>query len=142
MTKAIKIQTKDLLTEYNMMKTQMTAMGEKALKLAFDVSKDLEKLVIRGYTPSFNDGEPCVHSQDYNFVINSFFTEGYDLDSGDESEEECPLKPLELEVVKELVNSDLVSNFLVSKFETDFTVTVTKGKNGDLKYEREYYSCD
>ncbi len=38
----------------------------------FDEFPDLNRVIIQGYTPGFNDGDPCVHSQETYLNIRGF----------------------------------------------------------------------
>lgn len=139
MNKAAKIKAKDLTTQYKVLKTSLLAMGEEALKTVFEVSPKIKEVVIRGYTPSFNDGEPCEHVQLDNFSINGYFTEGYSFDEDEENEKECPISEAELALVVGLVNSDMVFTFLKDKYGTNFELTIKLDKESKLSISQEHY---
>ena len=52
----------------NDFKDEIRLQGDKTLRDAakevFDEVEGLTKFFCRGYTPRFNDGEPCTHSSD------------------------------------------------------------------------------
>ena len=43
--------------------TNGNAMCAEIFEKAFAANPDVKMLVVNGYTPGFNDGEPCTHSQ-------------------------------------------------------------------------------
>ena len=71
MSKNILKMIEEMNAQVNALKQQVRDNGEEGLKeLAkevFDQVEGLKKFVVVGYTPSFNDGEPCTHSSFYGF---------------------------------------------------------------------------
>lgn len=59
-------------------------VAEELFKQFFEKHVGLTKLVIYGYTPGFNDGEPCVHSQ--RVVIGTSWGDGKYFDFSDEED--------------------------------------------------------
>lgn len=61
----------DLINQYRelqkkvkkQLQTEGTEIAKELFKQFFQEHPGLTKLVINGYTPGFNDGEPCVHEQ-------------------------------------------------------------------------------
>ena len=67
-------------------KTEGSNIAKEVFKEVFEKHPGLTYIVIRGYTPEFNDGEPCVHGQEVLFGYKwvgkqeSFDFADYDLE--------------------------------------------------------------
>lgn len=111
-------------------------------------------LVVRGYTPSFNDGEACTHRFDYSLCVekeaygfsvdelyleleyNEDWAELFDYDPEKQTTINTKFKGNELfhEVINEF------SDFLDDINETNYEVQV-KFKDGQLTFINDYYDC-
>lgn len=117
-------------------------------KEIFNKHEGLKLVVIRGWTPGFNDGEPCNHSQetfvgrcswreyldfeDYSAVAEYF---EYDEETGEHINSAC--KTLD-EVAEEVeVYAELVERV----FYTNFLVQVCLDDEGDVKVIEDEYWC-
>lgn len=71
MSKNILAMIEEMNKQVAALKAQVVEQGTEGLaeiaKDVFDQINGLKKFVIVGYTPSFNDGEPCEHSSFYGF---------------------------------------------------------------------------
>lgn len=114
---------------------------------------------IQGYTPSFNDGEPCEHSSHYSLCIGfkeSTYREGYKyfkLDDCEASENEDVAELLECNFDDfTSINSHLEGNedfledvgilmkIVDETYNTDFEVKL-KFKDGIITLENNDYYC-
>ena len=90
-TKLIEKAAKRQLERYEQQKEVSAKLAEDLKQLFVDVP-NLEKIVIKAYTPGFNDGDPCTHNQrEPGFYIkNSDWIAGQakDEDSSEEDEDE------------------------------------------------------
>lgn len=111
-------------------------------------------LVVRGYTPSFNDGDECRHSFDYSLCTekegygfsddelyleieyNEDWAEFFEYDSVDDSTINTKFKGNEL--FHEVINE--YADFLDDINETNYEVRV-KFKDGELTFINDYYDC-
>lgn len=117
-------------------------------------------IFIRGYTPSFNDGEPCEHSSYYSLCIGSresSYTKSnykwFKLDDCEASENEDVAELLECDFDNfTSINSHLEGNndfledieilmkIVDESYNTDFEVKI-KFKDGNITLEHDYYYC-
>lgn len=117
-------------------------------------------IFIRGYTPSFNDGEPCEHSSYYSLCIGSkesSYTgsnyKWFKLDDCEASENEEIAELLECNFDNfTSINSHLGDNedflgdieilikIVDEAYNTDFEVKI-KFKDGDITLEHDDYYC-
>lgn len=115
---------------------------------------------IRGYTPSFNDGEPCKHSSRYSLCIGfrEFYYTGssykcFKLDDCDASENEEVAEVIECDFDNfTSINSHLEGNedflgdikilmkIVDEAYNTDFEVKL-KYKDGNITLEHDDYHC-
>lgn len=114
---------------------------------------------IQGYTPSFNDGEPCEHSSHYSLCLGSresTYREGYKyfkLDDCEASENEEVAELLECDFDNfTSINSHLEGNedfledieilmkIVDEAYNTDFEAKI-KFKDGDVTLEHDDYYC-
>jgi len=140
--------TKEKLTE---LKTKIKSL-QKTLEEAensifnelrdslFDENPTLKKFSFRGWTPSFNDGDPCKFSCDLNYPsVNGYDSGDAEWEDGKEHSKE---KLKETEKLSENVSevlSILPESFYERKFGSyGFEVTVTKEKITIDEYDCGY----
>lgn len=138
-----------------------------ALAGAFAVHSDIKAILINGYTPGFNDGDPCTHTQ-YSVIdadeIKDHVTDSLEMVAfllGFESEEAMDLefaeKGLDWEEVME--NLDLgdfpyevsrevdshldgIEDVLHEVMGTDWQILAVRLQDGTIKtMTNEYYDC-
>jgi hypothetical protein len=131
-----------------------------ALKEAVDptlnqISKEygdqLDILTIVGYTPGFNDGEPCTHGSDWGFGYS--FLQDYGLEDSMEEWFEDEEGEIQEELIEELLNkkvdvpkevnefvSKVLDPYFEEKLETDYRVTIFF-ENGTYRIEEDEYDC-
>ena len=162
----------DALDDFKMeLRSQGEGILRDAAKEVFDSVEGLAKFYCRGYTPSFNDGEPCTHSSDgywgnLSYEWNRYY-EDYRLSEDDgieqepdffgsslgciygqptfDSAEECPKV--------EYVNSGVVDRDLATRkvgdmaclcdvvYDTNYKVFFTKCEDGSVDVVYEDYGC-
>lgn len=126
---------KELKTRINVklkeLETQQLETFKEVTEFLFKNNPDLKSFSFRGYTPSFNDGEPC----EFSTTIDSPSVNGYNSDYGeweDGSEEHTDEDEATSERLSEVVSAYLKvlpESFYGQKFGTSgFEVTVTKDK--------------
>ena len=103
------------------------------VQVIFNEFSWLTKLIVKAYTPSFNDGDPCTNIQE-PVVINDY-SEDYGWSSDD---------PQNANLVEK--NYDEINNFcflLEETFElafgTDFAITFTRDTDKIKMEQDEYY---
>lgn len=117
-------------------------------------------IYMRGYTPSFNDGDPCKHSFDFSFGKRHFLvkdkasfdniSEKFDYFYDELSDDDFDIEPDETDYVtmpllsekdavkiEELCES--INELLCIKNETDFRIKVYKSRNGEVKVSIDEY---
>lgn len=107
-------------------------------------AEDSKKLYIyiQGYTPDFNDGDPCRHSVDVykkEEILNYIFEEEEEIFSGISKEDiknsrDWPDKNDFRDCLEE------VGEVLTNKYTTDFQVLITL-KDGKIHYIKDEYNC-
>lgn len=174
MSKNILKMIEEMNAQVAALKQQVRDNGKEGLKeLAkevFDGVEGLKKFVIVGYTPSFNDGEPCTHSSFYGFG-NYQWTERYSkngeyyLNSDELGEREDFEEFLELEEFSSYAettdpttpivyaNSGVKdadkAHHLIGKlddvcemlFDTNYAVYFTLNEDGSVDVEQDDYDC-
>lgn len=97
---------------------------------------DVKKLIYVGYTPGFNDGDPCTHNQD-------LFLNQTDEDEYEEDDDGNPIELPEIsyDTIRE-INSLLspLDDIVEMRYGTDFKITYTL-ENGEIKILQEDYYC-
>ena len=100
-------------------------------------------LYIQGYTPSFNDGDPCTH-RSYVHDREDIISEGileYESEffgSIDEQQIEESLDPPNSEEFRDALEA--VEEALEYKYGTDYQVLITL-KDNNISYVRDHYDC-
>lgn len=140
-------------------------------KDVFNEVEGLKKFVILGYTPSFNDGEPCTHSSVYGFGdyhwTESYKRDGtYYIDTDEVGEREEFVEFFELEEVDlyeettnpqdspiVYANSGVVDAKKAYKligalddvcemlYDTNYVVYFTLNEDGSVDVEQDDYDC-
>jgi len=112
----------------------------------FGVIPELTEIVVKGYTPGFNDGEPCTHSQ-MSPHINGVDEYGDrddedDSDSDGDNNEVAEIKEISNEN-REIVASEVnrLSGALESLFGTNWKITIKRQEDGTISWEQEDYDC-
>jgi len=130
-----------------------------ALKEAVDPTLDhiakncgeLDVITIIGYTPGFNDGEPCTHGSYWGFGWG--FLAGYGIEDYVEDYIEVDDEDLLEEKMDELLNKkvtvsqevedfvrEVLDPYFEEKLETDYRVHILF-ENGTYKIEEHEYDC-
>lgn len=123
----------------------------------FDQNKGLKYIHIIGWTPGFNDGKPCTHSQESYVGASHNGWQGklyYDFDERELYDE--------FEVVYEEEDSDTVVSHINSEcqtlnqvasqiavydeiiervYDTNFELKITLNENGKVVVDQDWYDC-
>lgn len=134
---------------------EAAAAYEKAVQDAFqpglqyiaeNYGNDIGVITIIGYTPGFNDGEPCEHSTDYMFGYRELdnYGMGYLLDEWFEDQPELIEELVEREVkvpaeVKTFVGTAL-DGYFEKKLGTNYRVHIIF-ENNTYRIEEDEYDC-
>lgn len=112
-------------------------------------------VVFIGYTPSFNDGEPCKHSSDYSYpmrLVESKWGKYWDNDDRESAEDYTELFELDDET-ETSINTHLendedfkavlyhLDDLISEVYETNYEVKI-KVKGDSVLIEHEDYYCD
>lgn len=114
----------------------------------FDQHEGLNFVLIRGYTPGFNDGEPCTHSQntfvganDYGRYLDFEDYELYEEFGVEEGETENHVNK-DCKTLKEAkAQIEAYDEILERVFVTNFDLKITKGEDGKVKVVADDYWC-
>lgn len=128
----------------------------------FDKHKGMRKIRFVGYTPSFNDGDPCYHSSDFAVGLYSrqpktYRESGFYIESDDYSED-CEFFDLELDddddkIVSfandgfkgdvEAMGQDMqsIEQIVELLYNTDYDVRVTLEDDGSIEVDHDGYDC-
>lgn len=91
---------------------------KNVIEYIFDNFPKLVEIKLRGYTPAFNDGEPCEFRLAYNYIDTEFVTD------------ENPLSRDEIYSITQKISKCLKllpQEFFTSRFDTNgFELTITK----------------
>lgn len=131
---------------------------ESVFQEIFDQNEGLKLIYILGWTPGFNDGEPCTHSQE-SFVGDSHHVgylnrEYYDFDDRELYEEfEVEFDEEDNDAVISHINADCKTLDQVAKqvaayeelvervYNTNFEIKVTVDDEGKVVVEQDWYDC-
>lgn len=119
----------------------------------------LEQIIVKGYTPGFNDGEPCTHSQMDPYIngVDEYGDRDEDDDSdGEESDNDEDsdgatdadaesAKPLKLsDEDRELISSEVnsLADMFGDMFGTNWKLTIERQDDGTISWEQDDYYCD
>lgn len=143
------------LEESNRLIAEAKSKYEQAIKDAIDpglkyiaetYGEELGVITIIGWTPGFNDGEPCEHSTDHMYGYSDLQNYGmeYLLEEWFEDDEEKVNKLLEQDVkatdeVKMFVATAL-DEYFEEKFGTNYRVHILF-ENNTYRIEEDEYDC-
>lgn len=102
------------------------------------------KLVcVTGYTPGFNDGDPCTHSQSTQVTLDD--AEGYgieadDLPEGLSFEANSGLNELVAQEIRNLFD-DVFADLIERTYGTDFRVFYVFNEDGSVDTIHKDYEC-
>lgn len=120
---------------------------EPGLKyIAEKYGNDLGIITILGWTPGFNDGEPCEHTTDHMFGYSELCNYGleYLIDDWLEDNEDLAEELKEKRVKVQTEVSEFVSKVLDPLFEkkhgTDYRIHIIF-ENGTYRIEEAEYDC-
>lgn len=150
------------------LKKQVTEQGIEGLqelgKEVFDQVEGLKKFVIVGYTPVFNDGEPCYHSSFYGFGNysygehwrdkGSYYVSGDEVADHENWEEffeidEFPTYPEPIVYANSGVKDSDLAFKLIGQlddvcemlFNTNYEVRFTLNEDGSVTVDQDDYDC-
>lgn len=114
----------------------------------FDQHEGLNFVLIRGYTPGFNDGEPCTHSQntfvganDYGSYLDFEDYELYEEFGVEEDDAENHINK-DCKTLKEAkAQIEAYDEIIERVFVTNFDLKITKGEDGKVKVVEDEYWC-
>lgn len=114
----------------------------------FDQHEGLNFVMIRGYTPGFNDGEPCTHSQntfvganDYGSYLDFEDYELYEEFGVEEGETENHVNK-DCKTLKEAkAQIEAYDEIIERVFITNFDLKITKSEDGKVKVVEDEYWC-
>lgn len=141
--------------EYNMhmaaikalVKSDGKAMVKGFFETLFADHKDLEMVLVYGYTPSFNDGDACTHTQfsmldgdEINDTVDLYDLLNIEEDEGDELEEiNSKLSREESQKIEHKI--DGIDDLLERVYYTDFYVFVRRLEDGTIDLTIGDYEC-
>lgn len=127
-------------------------------KELFDKHQGLRKIVYQGYTPSFNDGEPCEHSSQgsvcnvywrtYSFGpylsgddLAEQYEDFFELDSDKETQhiEHSNIACVDLSAAEQDVNA--LTEVIDIVYGTNYQVLITLEDDGSVTIESDEYDC-
>lgn len=118
-------------------RASLRAEGLEGLATILSSNSAFKTLRLSGYTPSFNDGDPCVHRQS-DIVIN-----GYSRYGAENYEEKAQLPQPDKEELKKL--SNVVSKMepvFSGGFGTNWEIVLTRGEDGSVDWSLDPdYDC-
>ena len=115
-------------------------------------------IIIKGYTPSFNDGEPCEHSSNYSLCVGyrkSSYCETlwFNYDDCEATEDDSYIEFLEINTesmtsinskfegsAEFLGDMSLLEDIVSEALYTNYEVKI-KYKGGDTVFEQDDYEC-
>lgn len=137
----------------NAIKALVKSDGKEMVKGFFEIlfadHKDLEMVLVYGYTPGFNDGDPCSHTQysifDGNEIIDT--VDLLDILEFDEDEDEddaleninSKLSSTEAQKIERKI--DAVDDLLERVYYTDFYVFARRLEDGTIEIDKGDYEC-
>lgn len=161
MSADIRTSLLQLIEDYNRVNTELNkelhANGKEFFKAffqqLFNEHTGLNKIAILGWTPGFNDGEPCTHSsevfvgrsrynspdyEDYS-EVGAFFTDNEDYEYGDGlGENPNALCTTLTEVYEKIWNFD---DIIERVYDTNFIIKAFRGEDGVAVVEIDEYDC-
>lgn len=113
----------------------------------FNDNKGLNLVIVRGHTPSFNDGEPCTHSQETLVARNSYgkYLDYQDYGLEDDFEEGCEEGQhvnSSCESLDTVYKSVTAFDEIIERvYDTNFEIKVSLDESGKVIVEHDYYDC-
>lgn len=157
-------RTTELITKLKELQAEIDSILEDGIEGFLEDYKNVEKplhIYIQGYTPGFNDGEPCVHSVSYAIGFKQIVWEEYTLQEPhmfeDIMDEEALEKleydddgefdysvfvdknDLEVRGLDEILDQ-LIVPCLDKMYHTDYQVLITLYR-GTIKVKHDDYDC-
>lgn len=128
----------------------MADCAKKDLVALFGFFPELNDIVLRGYTPGFNDGDPCTHSmldpfingQDkYGDTPHSRYDEDEDEDEDEEGEAAVVVEMDEADrkIIAKILGG--MTDAIEALYDTNFEVTVSRQADGTVTVKKDYYDC-
>lgn len=107
-------------------------------------TENLNSIVVIGYTPGFNDGEPCTHGQRDPYLNgrDEYDDDAPDVFTEDGESDEMVEEPVLDAKAKSLVLDILagMADLLEDAFGTNWAIRVKRTDNG-VVFEQEDYDC-
>ena len=168
MTSSLDSLITELLRSDEERKRQAQERFNKVVTAAFAELPKLNFIRLRGYTPGFNDGEPCVHTQsvlvdnyspDYLFdsiedrgdqdVLDrlsspeEFRYQEYTWKNGEKIMNPLPEDEHSAGIVKVAQLLHSISDDIYVLFDTDWQIDITRDASDEngFRVEREHYDC-
>lgn len=119
----IKVKIKDINNEFDFLHKRQLLLGKSMLESAFEVSKSVKNLMITVKSPSLyllsrSFNKPYL---DKNFKLNGKDIDDYSIDSK-------IISQFEIDLLSEIVFSDVVLYYLYENYGTDFVLEISKEK--------------
>lgn len=157
--KALLKQYEEVNAELNkQIRENGNAFMESVFQEIFDANEGLKLIYIIGWTPGFNDGEPCTHSQEsfvgkshtwtyrgeptvsYDFEDRELFDE-FEVEHGDNDEVVSHIN-MECKTLDQVVKQVEVYDELIERvYETNFEIKVTLNDQGKVVIDVDEYDC-
>lgn len=119
----------------------VTSLNNEFSKELFAKYPDLNAVMIRGWTPGFNDGEPCTHFQE---IILSrecdSMDELFEFDEESESDVNEKLSKEDSAAIMSLLDS--LEDIFYDAYETDWELTMKRLSDGTIEVELNDYECE
>lgn len=147
---------KTLLTQYEQVNAELNkqikengkAFMESLFQEIFDRHEGLKVAAIVGYTPGFNDGDPCSHSHQvftgykarswYDFQEEAGnFEEDFEYDEESKTCINDACKSLE----QARIDIEIYDEIIERVYDTDFRIVITKGEDGKVSVSVDEYEC-
>lgn len=132
----------------SLVKTDGDAMVKGFFETLFTDHKDLDMVLVYGYTPGFNDGDPCYHTQ-YSILDGEEINDTVDLwdileIDGDEDEDvlENINSKVSRDDSRKIENKiDGIEDLLERVYDTDFYLFVRRLEDGTIEIDNGDYNC-
>lgn len=134
----------------SLVKSDGDAMVKGFFEALFAEHEKLDMVLVYGYTPSFNDGDPCSHSQ-YSIFVGDEINDTVDLwdlleiDVDDEDNEDSleninsKLSSTEAQKIERKI--DAIDDLLERVYDTDFYVLARRLEDGTIDIDFGDYDC-
>lgn len=130
-----------------LVKSDGDAMVQGFFETLFAEHKNLDMVLVYGYTPGFNDGDPCTHTQ-YSTLDGDEINDTVDLwdmlevedETGDELEEiNSKLSREESQKIEYKI--DAVDDLLERIYDTNFYLFAIRKEDGSVELTTGDYDC-